>query len=196
MHLNLFIKLYWGFQTLSFYRSIDAEMAVSYPSLKQNTFALLQESSSPLSDTGKNVCTSHRWDCWDFVYVLVAYRSGEFAGPESSVSSVTYLKLQVGKLFAKRCYMETEYSCRRKGEKQHSLEGGLTTPRHFCQELWKGLNRNSYNRNCPRLPLTFMVALYDRNPLYPLGNERQCRTRCQETRCSLVGLSGEAGQLH
>lgn len=65
----------------------------------------------------------------------------------------------------------------------------------FAKSSGKGQTETPVNRNNLRLPLTVTVALCDGNPLHPLGNERQCKTRCQETRFSLVGLSGEAGQL-
>lgn len=136
---------------------------------------------------------SHKWDCLDFFYLLVAHRNTQFADPESSVSSVTDLHHKVSFSLQRVCCMETKASCSRKSEKQHSKQGWSSKPTALLPRApERAAQKYPPTRNNLRLPLTVTGALYQSNPLHPLGNERQCRTRCQETRFCLVGLSEEA----
>lgn len=97
---------------------------------------------------------------------------------------------QVRKLFVKKSYVEIQDSYSRQGEKQWGWSSNS-----FAKSSGKGCRETPTARSSLRLLLTITVALCVRNPLHPPGNERQCRTRCQETRLSLVRLSVEAGQL-
>lgn len=71
---------------------------------------------------------SHRWDCLDFVYLLVAHRNTQFADPKSSVSSVTDLHHKVSFSLQRVCCTEIKASCSRKSEKQHSKQGWSSKP--------------------------------------------------------------------
>lgn len=71
---------------------------------------------------------SHRWDCLDFVYLLIAHRNTQFVGPKSSVPSVTDLHHKVSFSLQRVCCMETKASCSRKSEKQHSKQGWSSKP--------------------------------------------------------------------
>lgn len=107
------------------------------------------------------------------------------------ISFFSYLfKPQIRKLFVKKSYVEIKDSYSRKGENQRGWSSNS-----FAKSSGKGWRETPINRSNLRLLLAITVALCMRNPLHPLGNERQRGTRCQETRLSLVRLSVEAGQL-
>lgn len=100
-----------------------------------------------------------------------------------SISSFSYSFAQVSSSSQRVSCVETKASCSRKSEKQHNKQGWPSKPTAL---LPRAPERAAQKH--PSIEITSgslllsLGALYQRNPLHPLGNERQIRTRCQETK--------------